>query len=718
MSKVEKDKQFVFSTQMIEEIAEKQRNGFILKRHENPWFGNEYGVRREHLSFRMTDFEYLEYVKCKADIHYFANTYCKIKLEDGSTGQLTLRDYQKDILDLYKNRFSILMASRQIGKTISAAITILWYCIFNNDKNVMIIANKADTTAEILNKIKEIYKLLPFFLKPGVTNWAHKTVVFGDTKCRIMTAARSKEPAIGFAIDFLYLDEFAHIPASIIEPYYRAAYPTVSSINNSKIIITSTPNGQNLFWKILTSAELPQGDPRKNNFKSLRVYWWQVPNRNVTYVRLNSLKINELDITPERIRNLITMQHGVPAKEIKIKINTESATHAYEIHIQNNANLKTDDIRTWSVINKPADDLDGAFGSLAQLPAQEYRLVDIAEVTSWKEETIKDIGSEEAFNQEYGLQFLSASNLLLDESTLARMVNDRCEFEYLDIPVMNAKTRLQYKELYWIKDRPELFNIAKVKEYSILLSVDLSEGLGQDYSVINIWRLMPKTKEELENKVIESMYDMFRLEQIGVYRHNLISVDQLAELFYLLCFEFFDDNRVRVVLEYNTYGGTLLVKMPHLYQGRNKFSAHIFARYKHRIDDEIPKIGIKVNSNKNLMVKEYQQRMNDDFLRVHEDHTIREIGTFVKKESYNGNLKFSAESGHDDVVMTVVSAATFFANVSFRNLVEEYVSRADQSFRDWVDSKLLKIDKPFGVDYGALLNVRRKLNLNTYNKQK
>jgi hypothetical protein len=41
----------------------------------------------------------------------------EVKTEDGSVGNITLRDYQKDILDLYdKNRFSILVGSRQIGK--------------------------------------------------------------------------------------------------------------------------------------------------------------------------------------------------------------------------------------------------------------------------------------------------------------------------------------------------------------------------------------------------------------------------------------------------------------------------------------------------------------------------------------------------------------------------------------------------------------------------
>ncbi len=702
------DKSFVFSTSVVDEIIKKQQNGFILKRYENPWFNNEHGVRREGVSFRMTSEEMLEYAKCKMDIQYFANTYCKIKREDGSVGPMTLRDYQRDILDLYvNNRFSILCASRQIGKTVSAAIAILHYCIFNMDKNVMVIANKADTTAEILNKIKDIYKLLPFFLKPGVTNWAHKTVVFGDTKCRIMTAARTKEPAIGFTIDFLYLDEFAHIPSSVIEPYYRAAYPTVSAVTNSKIIITSTPNGHNLFWKILTSAELPPGDARKNNFKSMRVYWWEVPNRNVTMIRLNNEMLKKYELTPKGIKETLINQYEMKAEDLFIKINNESATSPYEIHVKNNPNLKTDDIRRWVLL--PADNLDGAFGNNAVL-GSEININEIGSVTSWKEETIKDIGSEEAFNQEYGLQFLSASNLLLDETTLARMSNQRHAFEYRAIDAFAAKTHLEYKELVWLTDQPAIFDFANIKDYHVLLTVDLAEGLGRDYSVINIWRLVMKTREELEGKIIESMYDMFRLEQIGIYRHNLISVERLAEIFYILCFDVFNENNVRVVLEYNTYGATLLAKLPHLYQGRNRFSSHIFARYKHRMDVEDLKIGLKITSNKALLIKDYQRRMNDDYIRVHDEHTIREIGTFVKKETSYGNMRFEAESGHDDVVMTVVSAATFFENVSFRNLVEEYVARADQETKNFVDSKILN-DKPFGVDYSTLLNVRKRMNL-------
>jgi hypothetical protein len=94
-----------------------------------------------------------------------------------------------------------------------------------------------------------------------------------------MGAARSKEPAIGFTIDVLYMDEFAHIPKNIIEPYYENAFPTVSSLTHSKVIITSTPNGINLFYDLLTAAETTDIS-KKSRYVPMRVYWHQVPGRD------------------------------------------------------------------------------------------------------------------------------------------------------------------------------------------------------------------------------------------------------------------------------------------------------------------------------------------------------------------------------------------------------------------------------------------------------
>jgi hypothetical protein len=107
----------ILTTERVKEIQEKERLALPLKLTERLWFKNNPGIRRPGLKFAMTPDEVQEYIKCKLSVYYFAEHYCKIKLEDGSIGQMKLRDYQKDIIRLYvENRYSILMASRQSGK--------------------------------------------------------------------------------------------------------------------------------------------------------------------------------------------------------------------------------------------------------------------------------------------------------------------------------------------------------------------------------------------------------------------------------------------------------------------------------------------------------------------------------------------------------------------------------------------------------------------------
>lgn len=134
------DKQIIFTTKKIAELKEKHDMGFKVARDEKFWFKNFLDVRRDGLTFSYTDEELVEYAKCKmgvdtegeiltnpdfqtvdkTGIQYFAENYCKIKREDGSVGEIRLRDYQDGILDLYmNNRFSLLVGSRQIGKCLT-----------------------------------------------------------------------------------------------------------------------------------------------------------------------------------------------------------------------------------------------------------------------------------------------------------------------------------------------------------------------------------------------------------------------------------------------------------------------------------------------------------------------------------------------------------------------------------------------------------------------
>ena len=686
------EKQMVFTTKLVDEATDKLNDGIVIKRYQNPWLKGEVGLRRAGVTFKMSPDEQQEYIKCALDVHYFVEKYCKVKREDGSIGNILLRDYQKEILDNFVNsRFNILMASRQVGKTISSAIFMLHKILFDNDKNIMIVANKGDTAVEIVDKIKSIYSLLPFFLKPGIKTWNQKSLTF-ENGCRIKTSARTKTPAIGFTIDVLYLDEFAHIPSNIIEPYYTAAFPTTAAVQNSKIIITSTPNGMNLFHKLLTDAERPEGDPLKNNYKAMRVYWYQVPGRFVSYLRLNPHKLYEHGLTKEDLFEMCKEKWGGLTK---LEMGWNSDLQKDIIYIYNNENCSDDDVKSLKI-----EDSKGL----------EVPIRALSEVTTWKEEAIKDIGGEDAFNQEYGLRFINASKSLLNEAIIDELLKNKKNYKWEEIFEFERKLKFSYKDLKWVED-DNIFLPVKRKNYKIIISVDISEGLGQDYSVINIFRITPKSREliDLQKPAYKSIVDFFRLEQIGLFRSNLVSVKQLAEFLYVLAFDYLNPENVKIVLELNNYGNTLLSEMPHVFDGNNDYGSSIFFRYKHRVDSTEEKIGLKVGENKNLLVKDYQDLMMSKGFAINNEDTIREITTFVKHTTTAGNIRYAADVGHDDCVMTIVNTTSIFSKTDFKQIVEECSqSEIEKEMSQYINECLNGIDYVEGVDYGQVLRVRRQ----------
>lgn len=576
--------------------------------------------------------------------------------------------------------------------TISSAIFILHTILFNNDKNAMIVANKGDTATEIVDKIKSIYTLVPFFLKPGIKVWNQKSLTF-DNGCRIKTSARSKTPAIGFTIDLLYLDEFAHIPSNIIEPYYTAAFPVTSAVQNSKIIITSTPNGMNLFHKILSDAERPEGDPLKNNYKAMRVYWHQVPGRFVTYLRLNDNKLFEYGVTKEQIFDRVREFYPETVTKTTMYYNQDFQKNI--ISVFNNELCTDEDVKQLTFIDSKGF---------------ETPLRALGELTTWKEEAVKDIGGEDAFNQEYGLRFINSSKSLLNESIIEELLNSKKNYIFEEISEFENKIKFSYKDLKWV-DNYDIFSPINRNDFKILMSVDIAEGLGQDYSIINIFRISEKPRELIEVQKVKykSIVDFFKLEQIGLFRSNLVSVKQLAELLYMLAFEYFNPDNVKIVLELNNYGNTLLAELPHVLDGNNDYGSSVFFRYKHRVDAPEEKVGLKVGENKNLLVKDYQDLMLSKGFSVNNEDTIREITTFVKHTTTAGNTRYAGDgNSNDDCVMSIVNLSSIFEKIEFKEMVTEHFDRfCSTEFKNYVNECLNKMDYVEGVDYGQLLRIRR-----------
>ena len=241
---------------------------------KNDTYLGNVNVKRDGVTHNFTQHELQEYSKCMNDPSYFASSYCKIISLDQGLVPFELYPYQEKMFDTFStNRFSIVLACRQSGKSISSVAYLLWFAIFNPEKTVAILANKGATAGEMLARITLMLENLPFFLQPGCRALNKRSIEFSNNS-KIVSAATSGSSIRGLSINLLYLDEFAFVERAA--EFYTSTYPVISSGKETKIIITSTANGiGNIFHKIWEGAV--QG---VNEFKPFRVDWWDVPGRD------------------------------------------------------------------------------------------------------------------------------------------------------------------------------------------------------------------------------------------------------------------------------------------------------------------------------------------------------------------------------------------------------------------------------------------------------
>jgi hypothetical protein len=245
----------------------------MLLQKNDTYLGNP-NVKRDGIVTQWTNEEVLEYARCMKDPSYFATTYCKIISLDEGLVPFELYPYQEKMFDAFNtNRFNIVLACRQSGKSISSVAYLLWYALFHTEKTIAVMANKGATAREMLGRITLMLENLPFFLQPGCKALNKGSIEFSNNS-RIVAAATSGSSIRGMSVSLLYLDEFAFVENAA--EFYTSTYPVISSGKETKIIITSTANGiGNVFHKIWEGAS--QG---VNEFKPFRVDWWDVPGRD------------------------------------------------------------------------------------------------------------------------------------------------------------------------------------------------------------------------------------------------------------------------------------------------------------------------------------------------------------------------------------------------------------------------------------------------------
>ena len=232
-------------------------------------------LKKAYVPIEWTEEQVQEIIKCSKDINYFIKTYVKIINLDRGLIDFEMYPFQEDMAKMIDdNRFTVIKTCRQAGKTTTSAAVVLWHALFNESYTVAILANKLSTAREILARVQRAFEYLPKWLQQGVVVW-NKTNVEFENGSQIIASSTASSAIRGYSINFLYLDEFAFVPRNIQDDFFTSVYPTIISGTNTKVVITSTPNGFDLFYKIwINSVE------GRNEYANFGVDWWDVPGRD------------------------------------------------------------------------------------------------------------------------------------------------------------------------------------------------------------------------------------------------------------------------------------------------------------------------------------------------------------------------------------------------------------------------------------------------------
>ena len=232
-------------------------------------------IKAQHQEVEFTEEQISEFVKCANSPEYFIEEYLKIVHLERGLVPFQMYDFQKNMVKTFhKNRFTICKVGRQSGKSVTVIAYLLWYLLFNESVSVAMLANKAATSRELLSRMQLAYENLPFWLQQGVGVW-NKGSFELENGSKIISAATSSSAIRGSSFNLVFLDEFAFVENNLAEDFFRSVYPTISSAENTKLIIVSTPYGMNHYYRMWKEAV-----DGRSNFVPIQVHWSEVPGRD------------------------------------------------------------------------------------------------------------------------------------------------------------------------------------------------------------------------------------------------------------------------------------------------------------------------------------------------------------------------------------------------------------------------------------------------------
>ena len=241
---------------------------------QNQYLGNP-NLKKTNTPVEFTKEDIIEYGKCAEDPLYFIKNYVQIVSLDHGLVPFEMYGFQEGMVStMHDNRFSIFKLPRQSGKSTIIISYLLHYALFNQNVNIAVLANKSITARDILSRLQLAYENLPKWMQQGIIAW-NKGNIELENGSKIIAAATSSSAIRGGSYNIIFLDEFAFVPSNVAEQFFASVYPTITSGQNTKVIIVSTPHGMNMFYKIWVDAQ-----ERRNDYIATEVHWSEVPGRD------------------------------------------------------------------------------------------------------------------------------------------------------------------------------------------------------------------------------------------------------------------------------------------------------------------------------------------------------------------------------------------------------------------------------------------------------
>jgi uncharacterized protein YeaC (DUF1315 family) len=231
--------------------------------------------------------------KCGQDPVYFLKNYVKISHPLKGLIPFTTYDFQDELLNDFKdNRFNIILKARQLGISTIVAGYAAWLLLFRREKQVMVVATKFKTAANLVIKVKKMLKTLPDWMMIADIKIDNQSSFELSNGSKINASTTSaKDAGRSESLSLLIVDEAAFVEG--MEELWTGILPTIST--GGRCIALSTPNGVgNWFYKTYVDAE-----SETNLFKATVLPWDVHPDRDDEWFREQTKNMSRREIAQE-----------------------------------------------------------------------------------------------------------------------------------------------------------------------------------------------------------------------------------------------------------------------------------------------------------------------------------------------------------------------------------------------------------------------------------